>query len=211
VTRTAWTCVILPLAILAGCSWGAGTHDDVAAGEPIAAADTADSIAPPLAPGRSGREPADSSRWAETARLGELTIERQYGPAADPIGITWVKLKGRPVFADSLNYGIDVAAYWPIGDGRTIVLLQVGLGGTGCPVKHRILEMRYDSVVAVTEEFGTCAEAPDTMWFDRGGALRMRFSEYAAYFVMQQPDYRQGPPSTWIYRRGGRLEYADDG
>ena len=209
--RTRFVSMVVPLALVSGCSWGAALDDYPAEDEALlAAVDTADSIVPPLQPGRTRLESRDSSRWEVTARLGDLTIERQYGPEADPIGITWVKLKGQTVFVDSLNYGIDLAALWPIGDGHVIALLQVGLGGTGCPVKHRILELRYGKPVAITKEFGTCAEAPDTMWFDRTGALRMRFSEYAAYFVQLEPDYRQGPPSTWIYRRGGRLEYAED-
>lgn len=60
-----------------------------------------------------------------------------------------------------------------------VALVEVGLGGTGCPAQFRIVEMVSRDSAVVTEPFGTCAEAPDAVWFDRGGAMHVRFQDQA--------------------------------
>ncbi|HEU4882297.1 MAG TPA: hypothetical protein VFT45_08635 [Longimicrobium sp.] len=86
-----------------------------------------------------------------------------------------------------------------------IALIQVVLGGTGCPARFRVVELVRRDSVAVTEQFGTCNEAPSAVWFDRAGALWMRFDPYAPHFIRADPEYRDPPPTTWVYRTGGRL------
>jgi hypothetical protein len=51
---------------------------------------------------------------------------------------------------------------------------------------------------------------PDSVWFDREGALRMRFQDYASLAVQMDTafDYKPEPPVTYVYRGKGRLEVA---
>jgi hypothetical protein len=173
------------------------------------------------------RRAADSAAWGEVftgeiraeTRIssihGVLTLEEPHTPAAH---LTRVKVNGRTLLVDSLSYVLSVQAYWehpPLagrragrGPGGATALIAVGLGGTGCPAEFRVVEMVSRDSVAVTEAFGSCAEVPDSLWWDGDGALRMRFTPYVAEFVRREPGYRPRPPQTWIYRGGGRLEEA---
>jgi hypothetical protein len=166
-----------------------------------------------VAPATQATTAADTSSYPETARLalpnGTLTVEEPDTPWIHP---SRVKVDGRTVLVDSLSLGFEVHQHWTSipgasqGTGGAVVLLSKPLGGNGCPVLFYIVELvRVDSV-AVTDEFGTCAEAPTTIVFDTDGALRMEFASYAAPSVTRDSSYVPGLPTTWIYRGGGRLE-----
>jgi hypothetical protein len=149
----------------------------------------------------------------------ELRIEttRPEEPA-DPAHWTTIQVNGRTVLVDSSSYIVDLFGWWddpqrmapegttqeaPLG---SIALLQMISDGIACPALFRVVELMSDGSSAVTEEFGTCAEWPDAVWFDAGGTMRMRFSDFAGVAVRSEPGFREGPPTTWIYRTGGRLE-----
>jgi hypothetical protein len=102
---------------------------------------------------------------------------------------------------------MEMVGYWPLPGDRTLVLLGIAFGGTACERNFRVLEVRPQAEPLLTEEFGSCAWMPDTMWFDRSGALWMRFPDWAPLRVMLEEgdDFVPGPPETYVYR-GGRIE-----
>jgi hypothetical protein len=86
------------------------------------------------------------------------------------------------------------------------VLAGNAVPGPGCDEKYRILEMQAEQGVHVSPEFGSCAWGPDTLWFDRTGALWMRFPPFSRFADEIEPGFVPGPPSTYVYRGGGRVE-----
>jgi hypothetical protein len=211
---------IAAVAMLAACGNGDAPR--------TASADTAQSLArldtsaARRAADSAARGAGHSGEMRVTTRIddfdGVLTIE---APDVPGIHMSRVRVDGRTVLVDSLSYGLSVHAYWrhpPVtdeadpgpdldGPSGATALITVALGGTGCPAEHRLVEvLRHDAGVAVTEAFGGCSEAPDSVWFDARGALWIRFEEYAPLFVTNEPGYKQGAPLTWVYRGSGRLE-----
>jgi hypothetical protein len=211
---------ILPvtvLALAAACSWGAATMERAtavdSAAPTVAAVDS-------FAAADSGAEAEEVPQVEEVVRInaldGPLTIEVANTHGAGPAEI---KVQGRTVAVDSFVYGMSVEGWWEspadMVPGRLeipgedwlkpLALIEVGLGGTGCPALFRIVELVSRDSVAVTQPFGTCMEAPQAVWFTRDGALHMRFDSYAPNFVRMDPGYVEAPPTTWIYRTGGRL------
>jgi hypothetical protein len=203
------------LLLTAACARGSAPREEGAHADSSAAAQTAVSAAV---------EPADARDSVNvTALLGwlseELRIETtRPDPPADPANVTTIQADGRTLLVDSLAVSVTLFGWWDdprmmVPEGRTpaaplgsIALLKVLSGGSGCPACFRVLELTSDGSSFITEEFGTCAEWPDAVWFDAGGAMRMRFSDYARAAVRSEPGFREDPPTTWIYRTGGRLE-----
>jgi hypothetical protein len=153
--------------------------------------------------------PQDDS-VAVVAHVGEVTVEdvwrRDGGYARLEEGR--VKVNGRLVLADNEASGMRLEAYWPLDEARTLILLGVGFGGTACDRTFRVLEVTPDTTY-VTDSFGTCEAMPDSMWFDRSGALRMRFPDWAPMRVLlQDENFVYGPPTTYVYRGRGRVDTA---
>jgi hypothetical protein len=210
---------ILPPIILCGlllmaCGAGGGRQGESAVAD--------SSTAAPASPATEGKTVAGDSVEV-TALLrslnGELRIEaklpRNHG---DPLNRTTVQAGERTLLVDSVSRTVTLFSWWddprglspegslavePLG---SIALLQVMSGGSGCPALFRVVELMRDGSAAITEEFGTCAEWPEAVWFDRGGTMRMRFSDHASAPERSEPGFREGPPRTWIYRTGGHLE-----
>jgi hypothetical protein len=186
---------LLVAAALLAC--GRGGERDADAPDTLAAADT---VPLPLAPNRDSLEVVE--------RVGQVTVEqvwdRAYG--LPRIRQARVKVDGRDVLVDDESRGMRVVAYWPLESGeRTLVLLGSTFGGTACERTFIVLDVRADTSY-VSKNFGSCASWPDTMWFDRAGALWMRFPSWAPFRVEIQPGFVPGPPETWVYRGEGRVE-----
>lgn len=149
----------------------------------------------------------------------ELRIETT-GPRerGEPENQTTIQVGDRTLLVDSSYVSVEVYGWWQrpemmVPEGRTpaaplgsIALLRVMSGGSGCPAYFRVVELLDDGRSVITEEFGTCTEWPDAVWFDAGGAMRMRFVDFPSPAVRSEPGFREDPPTTWVYRTGGRLE-----
>lgn len=147
-----------------------------------------------------------------------LRIEATGPDRAEPGTRTTIQVNDSTLLVDSSYVRVEVFGWWDrpemmVPEGRTpeaplgpVALLRVRSGGSGCPALFRVVEMTSDGSSVITEELGTCAEWPDAVWFDAGGAMRMRFGDYASASVRSEPGFREEPPTTWIYRTGGRLE-----
>lgn len=195
---------------MAACGQGHGREAKAAVADSSAAAPAAVSAA------------ADSVEVTVLLRSlsGELRIERAWpaggeGPWDD---VTTVQADGDTLVVDSTSYTMEVFGWWEepsvmAPEGRTpaaplgsIALLEVVSGGIACPALFRVVELLSDGPPVVTDEFGTCAEAPAAVWFDASGAMRMRFNDYATVSASSEPGFREDPPTTFIYRTGGHLE-----
>ncbi|HEX6369400.1 MAG TPA: hypothetical protein VF006_10735 [Longimicrobium sp.] len=156
---------------------------------------------------------ADTATQAErdsvemVAYVGGVTLEHVRSPSGG-IEEGRITVDGRVVLAEKLNGGMEMVAYWPLPGDRTLVLLGIAFGGIVCERSFRVLELRPGADPLLTEEFGSCALMPDTMWFDRSGALWMRFPDWASPRVTMEEgdDFVPGPPETYVYRGGGRIQ-----
>ncbi|HYR06397.1 MAG TPA: hypothetical protein VEQ60_01435 [Longimicrobium sp.] len=210
---------ILPIALcglllVAACGRGSARQAKAAVADSSAARTDASAVES-LAERDSGEVTALLRSLSSELRIETTPPPTEAGPGDR---VTTVQVDGRTMFADSGSYGVELFGWWDdprmmVPEGRTpaaplgqVALLRVVRDGSGCPALFRVVELMSDGSSAVTDEFGTCAEWPDAVWFDAGGAMRMRFGDYALASVRSEPGFREDPPTTWIYRTGGRLE-----
>ena len=206
------------LLLIVACARGSARPEEAAVVDSSAAARTDVSAAGAPAEARDSVE--------VTALLGSLSDELRIettrpDPPADPLNVTTIQADGRTLLVDSVAVSVTVFGWWDdprmmVPEGRTpaaplgsIALLKLVSGGSGCPAYFRVVELTSDGASFITEEFGTCAEWPEAVWFDAGGAMRMRFFDYAKASDRSEPGFREEPPTTWIYRTGGRLEQIE--
>lgn len=187
----------LLLALLTACGRGVAMKDEAPR---AAAVDTP--VALPLAQ----RPQGDSV--AVVAHVDDITVEDVWWRNGTYARIRGgrVKVQDRVVLDDEESHGMHLVALWPLDEARTLVLLGSGFGGTACDRTFRVLEVTPDTTY-VTDSFGTCEWMPDSLWFDRTGALRMRFPDWAPMRVLlQEEDFVYGPPTTYVYRGRGRID-----
>jgi hypothetical protein len=209
--------ILLPIALCgllltAACARGAARPEEAAAADSSAAART--DVSATVEPAEAGDSVEVKALLRTLSR--ELRIETRR--AVDPVNLTTIHVNDSTLLADSLSASVEVFGWWDdprmmAPQGRTpaaplgpIALLQTMSGGSGCPAQFRVVEMMEDGSSFITEEFGTCAEWPDAVWFGADGTMRMRFGDYAKASDRSEPGFREDPPTTWIYRTGGRLE-----
>ncbi|HEU4882295.1 MAG TPA: hypothetical protein VFT45_08625 [Longimicrobium sp.] len=200
------------LLLIVACARGSARQEEAAAADSSAAARTDVSAA---------GEPAEARESVKVTALPfsvttELRIETTQ--PGDPVNLTTIQVGEDTLLVDSLSSIVEVFGWWHdprmmAPEGRTpaaplgsTALLKTMSGGSGCPAQFRVVEMTSDGSSFITEEFGTCAEWPDAVWFGADGTMRMRFGDYASASVRSEPGFREDPPTTWIYRTGGRLE-----
>lgn len=142
------------------------------------------------------------------ARVGRVTVEHLRVPDRGywPIREARLKVDGRAVLVEELTEGMHLEAYWPVGEARALYLIANNPGGTACDAKFRVLDLPPHGDGHLSEEFGSCTWAPDTLWFDGSGALWMRFPAWSRVVDEMDPEWVPGPPETWVYRGAGRLE-----
>ncbi|HEU4882298.1 MAG TPA: hypothetical protein VFT45_08640 [Longimicrobium sp.] len=189
--------LLLLLLTLQLTACGRAAARDADAPDTLAAAD---SVPLPLAPN------GDSVEVVE--HVGQVAVEQVWSPAYGQRHIRQVRVKvdGRDVLVDDESRGMRVVSYWTLeSGGRTLVVLGSTFGGTACERTFIVLDVRADSSY-VSRNFGSCASWPDTMWFDRAGALWMRFPSWAPFRAEIQPGFVPGPPETYVYRGEGRVE-----
>lgn len=186
--------LVLLAALLTACGRGVAWDEDA---QRVAAADTQPTPTP------------HGDSVDVVAQVGGVTVENVWWRNGTYARVREgrVRVRDRVVLADEESVGLELVAYWPLDDARTLVLLGSNFGGTACDRTFRVLEVTPDTTY-VTDSFGTCEWMPDSMWFDRAGALRMRFPDWAPMRVLLEEgdDYVPGPPSTYVYRGRGRVE-----
>ena len=189
---------LLLLALLAACGRGVAWEKDAPA--KTAAADSQAAL--PLAPRRGDSVDV-------VAHVDDVAVENVWWRNGSYARIHEgrVRVRDRVVLADAESAGMELVAYWPLDDARTLILLGSNFGGTACDRTFRVVEVTPDTTY-VTDSFGTCEWMPDSMWFDRTGGLRMRFPDWAPMRVLLEEgdDYVPGPPTTYVYRGRGRVD-----
>lgn len=144
------------------------------------------------------------------ARVGRVSVEhaRVWNYNRWVIQEARLEVDERVILAEELTEGMGVFAVWPVSGARSLYVVANNPGGTACENEFRILDVPPHGDATLSGVFGTCVFAPDTMWFDRSGALWMRFSAFSRIADEEDPEWRPGPPQTWVYRGPGRLEEA---
>ncbi|HYR06398.1 MAG TPA: hypothetical protein VEQ60_01440 [Longimicrobium sp.] len=158
----------------------------------------------PLSPGQAAGDSLEV-----VAHVGGVTLEHLRERGEDPrIREARVKVRDSVVLVEEFSEGLELVAYWPLSGERTLALLANAAPGTACERNYRVLEVRPDGQVHLTPEFGSCTWETDSLWFDRSGALWVRFPPFYRASDAAEPGFAPGPPETWVYRGAGTLERA---
>lgn len=185
------TCIhriaLLALA-LAGCADGAPRK------EQALVADTAQSADSTVA----------TTQRVRTAN-GVLTVDEvRYGDGSSRAHI--LRVDGQVLHADEATEAMSIDTVWErpaFAPDASVARFGVNPGGNACSARYRIATLRAGHPPVLSDEFGTC-NAPDSTWIE-DGALRMRFPRWQHGTDTLPP----GPPTTWIFRGGQRLESED--
>lgn len=113
-----------------------------------------------------------------------------------------VRVGDTVLFRDSVSQTVGVHTFTE-ASGRSLVLLHLFSGGTGCPAMYRIVELAGDREPAVTPEFGNCSDIPVVLLDE--GRLRVRFPGFWHARDERQPGFRPPPPSLYEYQGEGRV------
>lgn len=78
---------------------------------------------------------------------------------SNDVSIKTLALDERVIYENEEAYFLSIEKAFS-GLDKTVVLVTVGSGGSGCPVQYRFVLVRKNGTVEVTDEFGTCSDLP---------------------------------------------------
>ena len=90
------------------------------------------------------------------------------------------------VLASERAETLDIAASFPETGTPTLVVLEIGSGGSSCPAMYKVVSAPASLPAQITQAFGTCSDEPELSF--RNGVLRMEF-----------PQYLEARPEVWLY------------
>src|ERR1044072_419858 len=113
-----------------------------------------------------------------------------------------LRLNGRKV-ADVEAMYAGFKAYFRELEFGEVVVMWASEGGSARPAPVRVIRLRGEGKVAVTEEFGDCGDSPTiTLQLIPEEEITFRFQGYYRLAQESEPGFRKPPPSTWVYRKG---------
>ncbi|MBC8142427.1 MAG: hypothetical protein H7Y38_13415 [Armatimonadetes bacterium] len=135
---------------------------------------------------------------------GDLTIRHSGKRGSDFTGQVWSVFLGKKRIG-IIKEVMDVHVYsynsqYAFGD---TVVLSTAQGGNACPALFRVVHIKEDGKVTLTEEFGDCSDIPTVMADGKG--LRMTFPGFYPNYRAQEPGFKPPPPVTYVYQGGARV------